>query len=138
MRRFSSPILHCAGRKNIRQAAAIRQLASALGNVKEMSLSISAATVEQTTNTRQVSKAVENVNELTQGAASAAQQMSASTVQLSTMALELQRLVSQFRIDGADGSATGSSAVASASVQARPPNRAVPRVDRGEARSYHG
>jgi hemerythrin-like metal-binding protein len=65
-----------------------------------MSLSISAATEEQTTNARQVSKAVENVNELTQSAASSAEEMSAATGQLSMMAQELQRLVGQFKIDG--------------------------------------
>ena len=64
-----------------------------------MSQSISAATEEQTTNAQQVSKAVENVNELTQAAASAAEEMSASTEQLSGMAQQLQKLVTQFKVE---------------------------------------
>jgi methyl-accepting chemotaxis protein len=82
------------------QVGAIHQLASALVNVSDMSKSISAATEEQTTNAKQVSRAVENINELTQSAASSVEQMSAATEQLSTMALELQGLMSQFKIEG--------------------------------------
>jgi hypothetical protein len=85
------------------QVKAIQELARALGSVNEMSLGITAATEEQTTNARQVSRAVENVNELTQSAASSAEEMSAATGQLSTMAQELQRLVGQFRIEGDGG-----------------------------------
>jgi len=80
------------------QVAAVKELTSALGNVSEMSQSISAATEEQTTNAKQVSKAVENVNEITQAAASAAEETSAATEQLATMAQELQKLVAQFKI----------------------------------------
>jgi methyl-accepting chemotaxis protein len=80
------------------QVAAVKELAAALGNVSEMSQSISAATEEQTTNAKQVSKAVENVNEITQAAASAAEETSAATEQLAGMAQELQKLVSQFSV----------------------------------------
>jgi methyl-accepting chemotaxis protein len=80
------------------QVAAIRDLTKALGNVAEMSQSISAATGEQTTSSRQVSKAVENVNEVTQSAASAAEQLSASTEQLSHLAQELQGAAAAFRV----------------------------------------
>ena len=80
------------------QVAAVRELATALLRVREMSESISAATEEQSGNARQVSKAVENVNELTQSTAAAAEQMSSSTGQLSDMAQGLLRLVAQFKI----------------------------------------
>jgi methyl-accepting chemotaxis protein len=80
------------------QVAAILALSKSLTSVREMSLSITAATEEQSTNSRQVSKAVENVNEITQAAASASEEMTASTVQLSLMAQELQKLVGQFKI----------------------------------------
>jgi methyl-accepting chemotaxis protein len=80
------------------QVGAVRALAQALVNVRDMSKSISAATAEQTTNTRQVSKAVEGVNEVTQSSASTAEQMSAATEQLSGMAQQLQKLVALFRI----------------------------------------
>jgi methyl-accepting chemotaxis protein len=94
------------------QVSAIHQLADALNNVSEMSQSISAATEEQTTNAKQVSTAVESVNEITQSAASSAEQMSSATEQLSNMAQELQRLMSQFRIegDGAEGKRVSASA----------------------------
>ena len=99
------------------QVSAVKELASALENVSEMSQSISAATEEQTTNAKQVSSAVENVNDVTQSAASAAEEMSASTAQLSGMAQELQRMMSQFRINGEAGTdavTVGSAAVRSA------------------------
>ncbi len=80
------------------QVAAILALSRSLTSVREMSMSITAATEEQSTNSRQVSKAVENVNEITQAAASASEEMTASTVQLSLMAQELQKLVGQFKI----------------------------------------
>ena len=89
------------------QVSAIHQMALALSNVSEMSQSISAATEEQTTNARQVSQAVENVNNLTQSAASAAEEMSASTEQLSSLAQELLRLMSQFKIEGRASSEGG-------------------------------
>jgi methyl-accepting chemotaxis protein len=81
------------------QVSAVKELATALGSVSDMSQSISAATEEQTTNAKQVSAAVENVNDVTQSAASAAEQMSASTLQLSGMAQELQKMMSQFKIN---------------------------------------
>jgi methyl-accepting chemotaxis protein len=97
------------------QVQAVKELSGALSSVSEMSQSISAATEEQTTNARQVSRAVENVNEVTQSAASSAEEMSAATEQLSSMAHELQKLISQFTIDeggaAAAGSAAGSAAV---------------------------
>ena len=80
------------------QVQAVEELAKALTNVNEMSQSISAATEEQTTNARQVSQAVESVNEVTQSAASAAEELSSATEQLSGMAMELTRLVGQFKI----------------------------------------
>jgi methyl-accepting chemotaxis protein len=86
------------------QVTAVKELSKALGNVSEMSQSISAATEEQTTNAKQVSKAVEAVNEVTQSAASAAEQMSSATEQLSSMAQELQQLTAQFKIE--DGGST--------------------------------
>ncbi len=82
-----------------RQVGAVGELARALNAVNEMSQSISAATEEQSTNAKQVSAAVENVNELTQAAATAAEEMSASTEQLSGMALQLQKLVAQFKVE---------------------------------------
>jgi methyl-accepting chemotaxis protein len=91
-----------------RQVGAIKELANALGTVSEMSQSISAATAEQSTNAKQVAKAVESVNELTQAAASSAEQMSSSTIQLSDMAVELQKMTAQFKIETNGG---GSSAV---------------------------
>jgi methyl-accepting chemotaxis protein len=91
------------------QVASVKELTAALQSVSEMSQSISAATEEQTTNAKQVSAAVENVNEVTQSAASSAEEMSASTEQLAGMALELQKMTSQFRITGkeADDPAKG-------------------------------
>jgi methyl-accepting chemotaxis protein len=85
------------------QVAAVKELAKALENVSEMSQSISAATEEQTTNAKQVSTAVENVNDVTQSAASASEEMSASTEELSGMAQTLQKLMGQFKINGARG-----------------------------------
>jgi methyl-accepting chemotaxis protein len=85
------------------QVGAVKELTKALENVSEMSQSISAATEEQTTNARQVSAAVENVNDVTQSAASSAEEMSASTAQLAGMAQQLQKMMSQFRINGASG-----------------------------------
>ncbi|HET6450350.1 MAG TPA: bacteriohemerythrin, partial [Spirochaetia bacterium] len=82
-----------------RQVAAVKDLSRALQNLNEMSQSISAATEEQTTNARQVSKSVESVNEVTQGAASSSEEMSVATGHLYDMAKELQRLVSQFKIE---------------------------------------
>jgi methyl-accepting chemotaxis protein len=83
------------------QVGAVKELTKALENVSEMSRSISAATEEQTTNARQVSAAVETVNDVTQSAASSAEEMSASTAQLAGMAQQLQKMMSQFRINGA-------------------------------------
>jgi len=68
--------------------------------VSEMSLNISAATGEQSSNAKQVSRAVESVNETTQAAASSAEELSTSTQELSAMAQKLQRLVGQFKIAG--------------------------------------
>ena len=109
-----------------RQVSAVKDLSHALANLSEMSLSISAATQEQTENARQVSKSVETVNEVTQSAASAAEQMSAATTHLSAMSQELQRLVSQFRIDlaGSDGGgapALGASGSDAASIEGSAP-----------------
>ena len=84
------------------QMEAVKELAGALVEVREMSESISAATEEQSGNAKLVSKAVESVNELTQSTAAAAEQMSSSTVQLSTMAQELLKMVSRFRVAGTD------------------------------------
>jgi hypothetical protein len=69
-----------------------------LGNLREMSQSISAATEEQTVTAKQVSQAVENVSEVTQSAASAAERMSSATEQLAGMAQELQQMVGQFKV----------------------------------------
>ena len=82
------------------QMEAVKDLAKALVEVREMSESISAATEEQSGNARLVSKAVENVNELTQSTAAAAEQMSSSTGQLSEMAQELLKLVARFKVAG--------------------------------------
>jgi methyl-accepting chemotaxis protein len=118
------------------QVASVKDLAHALANLSEMSLSISAATQEQTQNARQVSKSVESVNEVTQTAASSAEEMSAATSHLSAMSQELQRLVSQFRIElHGEGAAalealavTSSEALAleSGAPAARLPDGAVP------------
>jgi methyl-accepting chemotaxis protein len=81
-----------------KQVSAIGELSRALANVTDMSLGISNATEEQTTNARQVSKAVETVNELTQSAAASAVQMSNATEKLLVMAQDLDRLVAQFKI----------------------------------------
>ncbi len=86
------------------QVTAIKELAKALENISEMSQSISASTEEQSTNAKQVSTAVEGINEITQSSASAAEEMSAATEELSGMALELQRMVAQFKIHQAEGS----------------------------------
>jgi hypothetical protein len=48
---------------------------------------------------------VESVNEVTQSAASSAEEMSSATEQLASMAQELQRLMSQFKIEDGDVSA---------------------------------
>jgi len=88
------------------QVDAVKELARALLEVREMSESISAATEEQSGNARLVSKAVENVNELTQSTAAAAEQMSSSTGQLSEMAQDLLKLVARFKIAGNGGSET--------------------------------
>ncbi len=80
------------------QVGAANELSKALGGVREMSQSITAATAEQTANAKQVSRAVENVNELTQAAASAAEQMLAATEQLASMAQRLQKTMAQFKV----------------------------------------
>ena len=101
------------------QATSVTEMASSLASIREMSQNITAATTEQTANARQVSRAVEDVNEVAQNAASAAQEMSKSTETLAAMALELQRLTSQFRIevdeggDGHSGEGTGVAAIPS-------------------------
>ena len=80
-------------------------------NVSEMSQSISSATEEQSVNAKQVSTAVENVNDVTQSAASAAEEVSASTAQLASMAVELQKLTSQFQIESKVQAAGGALSV---------------------------
>jgi methyl-accepting chemotaxis protein len=95
------------------QVAAVQQLSTALTNISEMSQSISAATEEQTVNAKQVSKAVESVNDITQSAASSAEEMSSATEQLASMAQELQRLMSQFKIEDTASSAIGGNGHAS-------------------------
>jgi len=112
-----------------RQVSAVKDLSHALANLSEMSLSISAATLEQTQNARQVSKSVETVNDVTQNAASSAEEMSAATSHLSAMSQELQRLVSQFRIEigdttdqaPGDGKVTASGSDAASIESDRPP-----------------
>jgi hemerythrin-like metal-binding protein len=99
-----------------RQVTAVKDLSHALENLNEMSQSISAATEEQTSNARQVSKSVESVNEVTQSAASSSEEMSAATSHLYSMAKELQRLVSQFKIELKDAVAEGAVAEEAAPV----------------------
>ena len=104
-----------------RQVTAVKDLSRALENLSDMSQSISAATEEQTQNARQVSKSVESVNDVTQAAASSAEQMSAATGHLSAMSQELQRLVTQFKIqliDAAPADAPALEAEAEASTAA--------------------
>jgi methyl-accepting chemotaxis protein len=98
------------------QIVAIAAAATATGSITEMSLGISAATEEQTTNARQVATAVENVNELTQQAAAAAGQMSDATVELSGLAQQLNGLVQQFVVDS-DSPALPAAPVAAALIQ---------------------
>jgi len=90
------------------QVETITELARELANVTNVSRSISASTEEQTVSARQMSQTLEGMNGLTLGSAGAAQQMSGSTEQLSRMALELQTLVSRFKIS--DGKLPGPAA----------------------------
>ena len=83
------------------QVGAVTDLSKALAKVSEMSQSISAATVEQTTNAKQVSKAVESVTRSPrvppQPRSRCRRRRSSSS-----MAQELQKLMAQFKItDGA-------------------------------------
>ncbi len=93
------------------QVVGVKELTVALENVSEMSQSISSATEEQSVNAKQVSTAVENVNDVTQSAASAAEEVSASTAQLASMAVELQKLTSQFQIESKVQAAGGALSV---------------------------
>ena len=80
------------------QVRSVKELSQALGNINEMSQSISAATEQQSSNSRQVAAAVESVNGITQTVASSAEEMSAATEELARMSQELQRLVEQFQV----------------------------------------
>jgi len=80
------------------QVQAARDMEESLASIRQMSLNISDATAEQTSNARQVSQAVENVNDVAQNAATAAQEMSRATEVLAGMAEELLKLTAQFRI----------------------------------------
>ncbi len=80
------------------QVSGVKELSKSLGNINEMSQSISAATEQQTINSKQVAKAVESVNEVTQNFASSSEEVANATEELSSLAQELQRLVEQFQV----------------------------------------
>ena len=108
----------------------VRELARALTDINEMSQSISAATEEQSSNARQVSKAVESVNDVTQSAAASAQEMSGATEEMSRMALELQKLVEQFRIGAVSELAGGAAPrVAARGAEAGSPGDGRPLIN---------
>jgi methyl-accepting chemotaxis protein len=85
------------------QMAAVAEMSTAVGSLREMSEGISAAADEQSTNSRQVSGAIESVNQITQQAAAAAEQMAGSVGDMAGLAKQLEELAGVFRLD--DGAA---------------------------------
>jgi len=95
--RTTSTMVEGLGGELSRGVTAIGEVTTAMGNISEMSSSISAATEQQSVNAKQVARAIENVNELTQQAAASAVGMSGATADLSAMARALEDLVTRFR-----------------------------------------
>lgn len=79
---------------------ALKEIIQMSEQVGDMISQIATAATEQSSATEQVNNNVSQISSLTQGASLAAEQTAKACAELSTMALDLQNLVSQFKLQG--------------------------------------
>jgi methyl-accepting chemotaxis protein len=84
--------------KTTASGTALQQIIQMSEQVGDMISQIATAATEQSSATEQVSANVAQISSLTQGASSAAEQTAKACSELSTMALDLQNLVNQFKL----------------------------------------
>lgn len=84
--------------------ALLAEIVSAIQQAAELVREINAASQEQSSGAAQINDAMEQLNQLTQGNASSSEELSATAEEMSAQAEELQRLMSFFRLDGAERS----------------------------------
>jgi methyl-accepting chemotaxis protein len=86
--------------KTSASGAALKEIIEMSAQVGDMISQIATAATEQSSATEQVNANVAQISSLTQGASSAAEQTAKACSELSTMALDLQSLVNQFKLGG--------------------------------------
>ena len=84
--------------KTSASGAALKQIIQMSEQVGDMISQIATAATEQSSATEQVNSNVSQISSLTQGSSLAAEQTAKACADLSTMALDLQNLVSQFKL----------------------------------------
>lgn len=84
--------------------ALLAEIVPAIQQAAELVREINAASQEQSSGAAQINDAMEQLNQLTQGNASSSEELSATAEEMSAQAEELQRLMSFFRLDGAERS----------------------------------
>jgi methyl-accepting chemotaxis protein len=84
--------------KTSASGAALKEIIQMSEQVGDMISQIATAATEQSSATEQVNSNVSQISSLTQGSSSAAEQTAKACAELSTMALDLQNLVNQFKL----------------------------------------
>jgi methyl-accepting chemotaxis protein len=93
--------------KTSASGAALKEIIQMSEQVGDMISQIATAATEQSSATEQVNSNVSHISSLTQGSSLAAEQSAKACAELSTMALDLQNLVNQFKLG--DSRSVGSS-----------------------------
>ncbi len=81
----------------------LSQIIKGAGEVVDMSVQVAAASEEQSSTAEQISKNIEAINNVTQQSASGVQQIAKSAEDLSRLTLNLQNLISKFKIGNSNG-----------------------------------
>jgi methyl-accepting chemotaxis protein len=94
--------------KTTASGVALQEIIQMSEQVGDMILQIATAATEQSRATAQVNTSVTEISNLTDESSASAEQTAKACANLSKMALDLQRLVSQFQLDAGPGQARGS------------------------------
>jgi hypothetical protein len=86
--------------KTAASGIALKEIIQMSEKVGDMISQIATAATQQSSATEQVNSNVSQISSLTQGSSLAAEQTAKACSELSTMALDLQNLVSQFKLGG--------------------------------------
>ena len=79
-------------------ADSLEAIARAVATINEMNTMIASAAEEQSATAEEMNRGIVKINELTQNTSAGAKQTTASSQELSSLALQLQSLVAQFKI----------------------------------------